>query len=1007
MTEQAAFVGREDELRRLMTALGGDARLVLVVGDAGVGKTRFAEEGMTRATAAGMVVARGECLPLAGMLPLLPVGSALGELSGLQGGGLMEAALEATPGFVRPEIERLMPQLAASHGGAGGAERGEGWRRERLFAGVAELLAEAARRSPSGLGLLIEDVQWADSETLDFLTFLGRRGQRDVVSVVATCRSDEVPVGAEVAAWLAQVRSAAGVEEIRLGPLSRAEVTGQVAALAGGPVASAGGDELFVRAEGTPFFTELVVAAALANGSPGGGLEIPAGLPARLADVLVARAGRCVGDARVMLNAMAVADRPVDEDLLGAVTGLDVEAVRRGLQELTASRLLADDAPGGGHRPRNVLLAEAVAGALLPGERAAWHERTAQALARVDDGALVAEAAGHWQAACRPAEELPARLAAAAAAERVFGYAEAAGHWRRAIELWPHVSDSARPEGMDLPRIYVRAIDALHLSGHGQQAGELAEEAYRRFAGHRDPGTAAIACHRAASFRSMNTPTAGRPLLEEALRLFEQAPSSTEHAAARFDYALSFLHSAEAGNQADLSALLYQALEIAEAAGATSLTPAILTGLAYEAFLSGQVEKGQAFLDQGRALARASEDGGALLRQAIADSDAQLKLARFHDAAEVALGGVEAVRQAGLEASFEASLLAANAAEGLLALGRTADAAALIVPLTTGPPDLGRWVVHEARAEIDLLHGDIEAAGRRRHQITACVGHMSHVESARESALRGAELALWAGSPDAALAEVHQALALFQAPDFTIFCGRLLTAGMWACADLAEQARARCDRSAVEAAVAAADGLASWVDQLDGAPFTDHPFVLTIPAERATWEAERARLAGQSDPMVWDTAAKTWDSLGCPHRAAYAWWRQAQARLGTGQPATAAAAALRAAAVAAAGHEPLLAEVRTLAERARIRLHPPSAVASDTPPPATASSPHGLTGRELSVLRMVATGRTNAQIGSELFISPRTAGVHVTNILRKLGVSGRVQAAAVAERAGLLNTHRA
>ena len=64
---------------------------------------------------------------------------------------------------------------------------------------------------------------------------------------------------------------------------------------------------------------------------------------------------------------------------------------------------------------------------------------------------------------------------------------------------------------------------------------------------------------------------------------------------------------------------------------------------------------------------------------------------------------------------------------------------------------------------------------------------------------------------------------------------------------------------------------------------------------------------------------------------------------------------------------------------------------------------HGLTSRELVVLRLLATGRTNAQIGAELFISPKTASVHVTSILRKLGVTTRVQAAAVAERAGLLH----
>ena len=142
---------------------------------------------------------------------------------------------------------------------------------------------------------------------------------------------------------------------------------------------------------------------------------------------------------------------------------------------------------------------------------------------------------------------------------------------------------------------------------------------------------------------------------------------------------------------------------------------------------------------------------------------------------------------------------------------------------------------------------------------------------------------------------------------------------------------------------------------------------------------------------------------GPPHRVGYARWRQAQAYLDAGQPAPA-AAALRAAVTAAEGHGPLLAQIRALAGRARIPLQPSAAAAPVAPPPAEVPAPFGLTGRELAVLRLLATGRTNAQIGAELYISPKTAGVHVSNILRKLGVSGRVQAAALAERAGLLHS---
>jgi hypothetical protein len=101
-----------------------------------------------------------------------------------------------------------------------------------LFAGVSELLAAVAARSPSGVAFVVEDVHWADNATLDFLTFQARAGRRDGVRVVVTCRGDEAPLTAHVAGWLAQMQGSAGVEEIRLLPLSRAQVAEQVAALA-------------------------------------------------------------------------------------------------------------------------------------------------------------------------------------------------------------------------------------------------------------------------------------------------------------------------------------------------------------------------------------------------------------------------------------------------------------------------------------------------------------------------------------------------------------------------------------------------------------------------------------------------------------------------------------------------------------------------------------------------------------------------------------------------------
>jgi DNA-binding CsgD family transcriptional regulator/tetratricopeptide (TPR) repeat protein len=990
MAGSAGFVGRARELSCLRSALGGDTRLLLVAGDAGVGKTRFTRETMRLAAASGMVALWGACLPLAGKLPLLPVAGALGELRRLDEGRLLDAALDACPPFVRGEMERLLPQLSAA---TADAARGEGLR-ERLFAAVAELLGAVAQRSPAAL--VIEDVHWADSATLDLLTFVTRAGSEGAATVVVTCRSDEPSLETHVADWLVHARGSRYAEEIRLGPLSRDEAAAQVAGLLGGPPPSGLVDALYGRAGGNPFFTEQLVAAAQA-GAGEEVVRVPAGLPARLAGLLAARAGRCGGDARAVLAALAVAGRPLTEDLLREVTGLDLETMRAGLRELAAAQLLADTGTDGGYRPRHALLAEAVAAGLLPGERAALHERTARALAAGHGDTLAAEIAGHWAAAGRAAEELPARVAAATFAERVFGYAEAAAHWQRAIGLCHQVPGAAAD--IDLPRQYVRAVDALNISGDSDRARELAGEAYRRFAAHPDPATAAVIHLRAGYFRGLTAPADGLPLITEALRLFEQAPPSADQAEAWLHYATIFLFMAE-GRQEDSRAALTRSLEIAQAAGAAALIPRILAWLAIHTGLRGQLTEGFAFLRRARAAAEASGGEATLWVDAL-ESSALLKTRNVKDAADVAVRGLQAARQAGRHGSYQASVLAGNAAEALLALGRTAEAAALIEPLTADPPDRDHWPVHQIRAEIDLLRGDTEAAHRRQRQISALLSGYFMIDAAREAGTRAAELALWAGRPGDALEGVNRVLALYKIPDLSVFCGRLLAAGIRACADLAERARARRDQEAGDAALSAARQLASWVNQMAGIPFADHPSIADITAERATWDAERTRLAGVSDPAAWQLAAQTWQDLGWPHRAAYAWWRHAEALLAAGRPRPA-ATALQAAAAAADGHAPLLAQIRALAQRARIPLPTSPATPAGPPHGPVADAPYRLTERELAVLRLLAAGYTNAQIGAELFISPKTASVHVTSILRKLGVAGRVQAAAVAERAGLL-----
>jgi DNA-binding CsgD family transcriptional regulator/tetratricopeptide (TPR) repeat protein len=1065
----AGFAGRRGELARFARALAGETRLLLVVGDAGVGKTRFVTEALRAAAADGVIAAWGGCLPLAEKLPLLPVAQALGELSRRADGRLLAEALSAAPAYARTEMVRLVPGLEpggpgeGNGGNAPGADGAAGvWQRDRLFSAVADVLALVAARS--AVSVVIEDAHWADSATLDCLTYLLRARGEARLTVVATCRSDEAPLDKHVMSWLANVRGSGPVEEIRLGPLSRAEVGDQVAALAGDAAPDRLADEVFARAEGNPFFTEQLVTAALADGpdsgvggaggnwdsaaggtaggsgqsAGAGGLGgVPSALPVRLAELLLARSGRCGPDGQAVLAALSVASRPLDEAALADVAGQDPAAVRRGLRELAAARLLAEPGigpaaggagrarvagPAGASRPRHTLLAEAVAGALLPGERAVLHERAAATLESAGDDMLAAEAAGHWLAAGRPDRELPARVVAGQAAERVFGYAEAAAHFQRAITLrrdLPDLGDlpavsapsgtgppgSRPPEAgvPSLPGLYVRAVDVLAIAGDSERAGALAEEAYALFAGHPDPATAAVVIMRAAEFRVRSRPEAGLELLQEAIGLVSDGPPSAFEAEAWYRYGRVFLETG-VGDQETSRTAGERAAKIAEAAGAAGLVPRSLVLLAELAQIRGDAEEERVLLGRARGLAEACGDGESLLWIAAGECYRHVSSGRPEAALDAGLAGLRTARLLGLQDGLPAVTLTANACAVLVETGQTAAAGGLVDPLTSGPPDRHRVYLHLCRVEIDMLRGDLDAAWRRLRQVQAMTaGQVGGFRGEDYAPQLAANLALWTGRPGEALAEVTRDLPSISRP-IMYTGGPLLILGMRACADLAETARARRDAAAEADAMAAAADLVSWVDRLPVNPFIDIPGQVYPAAESATWEAERDRLTGDNNPDAWAAAAKAWADIGHTNRAAYAWWRQAQALLYAGHSAAVSAPALRAAAKAAVHHAPLLAQVHVLAERARVGLSEPAASASGAgPAAATEPDRYGLTARELSVLRLLARGRTNAQIGTELYMSPKTASVHVTSIFRKLGVSSRAQAAAVAERAGLLD----
>jgi DNA-binding CsgD family transcriptional regulator len=221
-------------------------------------------------------------------------------------------------------------------------------------------------------------------------------------------------------------------------------------------------------------------------------------------------------------------------------------------------------------------------------------------------------------------------------------------------------------------------------------------------------------------------------------------------------------------------------------------------------------------------------------------------------------------------------------------------------------------------------------------------------------------------------------------------------------ADRAEQAAAR--RAIEEAAEARrrAAPLVAELDRLETAPPPQarYPYV---NANLLVARAEQSRLEGRSDPQRWRAAAAAWERIGWPFEAAYARFREAEALLAGGTPRPRAEQVLRGAHQTAVtlGVGPLRREIELLAQRGRLRLEEPVDTTAAPKAPSSPAASLGLTPREAEVLALVAEGRTNQQIGQALFITPKTASVHVSRILAKLGVTGRGEAAAIAHRLGL------
>jgi len=997
------LVGRGEELARLdallASAASGQPGFAIVSGDAGVGKTRLLEELVDRAVAAGHTALIGSCVQVGDFgLPYLPIIDALRAVEATAtGAALLEAEVVR-----RPVLGRLLPQLVVANGAPLSpglpnqpnqpGQLGEGLAQVQLFEAVHGIVVALAERAP--VLLVIEDLHWADRSTRDLLAFLARTLRIGRVTIVASYRSDDVHRRHPLRPLLADLARRPDIERIDLAPFSRAEVAELLAGVTSDPIDPQLLERVFVRSEGNAFFAEELMRAA------GGGtaLRDANGLPVALADVLLTRTEALSASARTVLRLTAVAGRRASHDLLVEAAESAPAQTEEALRESIEAGLLVSD--GDTYAFRHALLQEAVYGDLLPGERVRLHGRFAELLAkgsvaeRLGPGVRTAELAHHRLASHDLEGAFEALVEAAEHAESVAAPAEALRHLEQALELVPRLSG-------------VPAIDLLERAANAAAAVSDVDRAVA----HAEASVAAADKIGDASVRSRVNERLARLQIEAGLPSAEAGAAAVavlpdEPTPARAQALATWARTIMRTEPLRADQLLSEAIEVADQTGASAIAAdALVTrGL--------MVRRGEVDGDVGELFAEA-------IRRSAADScglSSHMRALRFSavhllesgrvdEALRAADAGVALGTKAGLNWSSYGLDLRLLRGWALSAVGRWDEVLQASLDAAYAPTSPGRVLATQALGVL-VSRGDPAADG-----LLERLRGTGDWWAELQLDLCEINLALQRGQPAAALAIVERALPAIPHSGETealLLAARATTA----LAQLAGAARLAGD-------VGAADGYAARARHY--AEFADHEIaqrdkVMPAIALWIAWTAaEVLRAEGRPSANAWADVVELASQSGRIEDIAGASLRQAEAALDVGDRGAATVAALRRAIELAEslGARPLLAAADAIVRRSRLDAQvglpasvsvvaPSSSGSPGSPGSLGAGTASALTPREGEVLELLAQGLSNRQIGKALFISEKTASVHVSNIIGKLGTASRTEAVVVARRRGVL-----
>jgi DNA-binding CsgD family transcriptional regulator len=938
------LVGRAAELGVLRDALAGAAAgggaVVFLLGEAGIGKSRLTREAADVAAGRGFSVSAGRSVDSPTPVAFRALAEALCACVREVG----EAALAEVEPF-RPVLGRLVPQW-----GEGGS------RPDASVVGLAEAVLRFLRAAALGRGalLVLEDLHWADPDTLAVVEYLADNLAREPVLLLATLRDEEPSAGLELARTLHSRRAAELVTLDRLRGPDLAEMVEQCLGAAPGPDLLA----LAARAEGVPFLVEELFAGAVSAGAlvaeAGGWRLLPSSgpvVPATFADTVLRRLSALGEEPRLVVRAAAVLGRRFPPDLLPATARLEPGNLAAALRPAVQAQLVEVDGLGPDLRFRHALTREAVLADLLPPERAELSRRALDALdARVpaaggpppeEDVALaaaLAEAAGDGGRAAR----LLLVLARHALTRGALATAE--GTLRRAAVLAP----DADAVGTDVAE---SLVEVLSLAGRPGPAAEAGAAVLRRL--EKDPGAA-------------------RRRAEVHVRLARAAVVATDWEAARghVDRAR-----AEAGADPDseltaransIEALAALGADRPERAGTlarAALSVAERIGLPEVACEALEV---LGRMDRWRDLAGAE----AAFRRGLA-------IAERHD---LGVWRLRALHELGTIDMLESGDTARLEEAHRLALRFGALATAADLGLQIGA---GRLSDDDPEPAAVICRAAADLAGRLGLRQTLGVAlafeATAHARAGRaadmERCLAAARLELDAGG-DLEVLDVGARVYLAYVRDDAAAALRLLGAsaearysapfaGAWALL------RAVRDRSP--------DAVAEIHGRGEPVEFSGRAYLRYA-------EAVVAGRAGRLEEA--DAALAAGDALLAP----YGWFRHYGHRLvaeaaivdGWGDPVTLLHEAQDY--FSAAGNRPVASTCRSLLRRAGAPVRRRGPGSADVPESLRAL---GVTAREADVLSLVAAGLTNREIAERLFLSPRTVETHVERLLAKTGSPNR------------------